>query len=168
VNDIEAVPKPEVFVSFIRDEPAEEDFFQTHGRLAKAIAGAIRTNPELRVVGLLGRWGSGKSTVVEHLKRELGSGAAKGAGAVHIFSYDAWLHQSDPVRRSFLESLLRFLIEGDWTSAETWEEQLLELTGQVEKTDVKQTPILTNDAKWIFLSLLPVPIAVGLGVVAHA
>jgi len=162
VNDVEGPLRSDEIVSFIRDEPAEEDFFQTHGRLARAIAVAIRTTPDLRVIGLLGRWGSGKSTVIRHLKEELSGASEKGADAIHVFTYDAWLHQHDPVRRSFLESLLQYLINEKLTSEATWKENLLELTGHVEKTDITQTPLLTNDAKWLFVSLLPVPIAIGL------
>lgn len=150
-------------VSFIRDEPAEDDFFQTHGRLAAAIAAAVRADPGLRVVGLLGRWGSGKSTVIRLLKKELEvGGATAGGNTVHVFTYDAWLHQSDPVRRSFLESLLTYLIDNGFTPSNKWTETLLDLTGHVERTEVSQTPVLTTDAKWIFVSLIPVPLAVGL------
>ena len=92
-------------LQFIRDEPADFDFFQTHTALAKAIAQSIISNPLLRTIGLLGRWGSGKSTVLLQLEKELKRAAPE---KFHIFTYDAWLHQHDPVRRSFIEELSAF------------------------------------------------------------
>src|SRR3546814_15409517 len=56
---------------YLRDEPALEDKFGAHKRIAKGMANAIRTNPDLKVVGLIGPWGSGKSTVVGFLEPEL-------------------------------------------------------------------------------------------------
>lgn len=146
-------------VTFINDEPAEEDFFRTHTRLARAISAAIRSNPKLKVIGLLGRWGSGKSTVIHHLKAELSGEPSK---PFRVFTYDTWLHQSDPVRRSFLESLHANLIEQKIGSVEVWRPRLEELSGHVETTEIQQTPVLTRDAKWILASLTPLPIAIGL------
>ena len=52
-------------LNFIRDVPATKDAFGSHSRIAKALATAIHTQKDLKVVGLLGPWGSGKSTVVK-------------------------------------------------------------------------------------------------------
>jgi len=147
-------------VKFLLDEPATDDFFDTHSRLAAAVAAAIRSNPEVKIIGLLGRWGSGKTTVVEHLKALF---EANDSEQIRVFTYDAWLHQSDPIRRSFLESLLRFVITQKLSKdPKVWQERLAELSGHVEKSETEQSPILTQDAKWILSSLLPVPVAVGL------
>ena len=80
-------------LNFIRDVAAETDFFGSHDPVAKAISAAIAQNTDLKVIGLLGRWGSGKSTVVKHVQKHL---AADTGVKTHIFCYDAWLHQSDP------------------------------------------------------------------------
>jgi len=96
-------------LNFIRDEPASEDQFGSHARLARAIASVIRTQKDLKVVGLLGAWGSGKSTVVKLVQDDLAKD--DGNAKVYCFSYDAWLHQSDPPRRSFLETLIKFLMD---------------------------------------------------------
>lgn len=147
-------------VTFIRDEPAEEDFFQTHSRVAQAVAETIKSNPHVRVVGLLGAWGSGKSTVVRHLSSALAPAGAD--SKFHVFSYDAWLHQSDPVRRSFLESLLRDLLNEDLTTQADWSARLRELNGRVEDTDILEAPSLTPDAVWMILSIIPVPLGAAL------
>lgn len=146
-------------VRFIQDEPADEDFFQTHTRLAQAIVTAIRRNSEIKVVGLLGRWGSGKSTVAKKVVALLGDDSEP---RFRLFSYDAWLHQSDPVRRSFLESLLHFLVASKAVEEGKWNDKLKELSGQIEDTELIETPSLSPDGRAIAFSLLPVPIGVGL------
>jgi len=150
---------PLTTLMFIRDEPADEDFFSTHTALAQAISRTIVTNPKVRTIGLLGRWGSGKSTVLRQLDREL----PKLAPDRHlIFTYDAWLHQHDPVRRSFIEELVAFSMARGITQSQDLEEQIKELLGQVRKSDEEITPRLTPDAKSLLLSLLPVPLGLAL------
>lgn len=146
-------------VVFIRDEPAEVDFFSTHTVLAEAIVDTVRTNSELKVIGLLGRWGSGKSTVAKMVVDRLEGDCAS---SFRVFTYDAWLHQSDPIRRSFLESLLNGLVDSAAIPTGKWSDKLKELNGQIEDTHVVEAPSLSPDARWLGLSLLPVPIGVGM------
>lgn len=155
---IEATAAKET-LRFIRDEPADIDFFQTHTALAKAIAQTIVTNPLLRTIGLLGRWGSGKSTVLRQLERELETAAPH---KFHIFTYDAWLHQHDPVRRSFIEELTAFAADRDCGQSSELNEEIKQLLGQVRTSSEEITPTLTADAKALLVSLLPVPIGLAL------
>lgn len=104
---------------FIIDEPAEVDFFNTHSPVAFAIARSIIGNPALKIIGLLGRWGSGKSTIVRDVAAQL----AAVDGNYLTFTYDAWLHQNDPLRRSFLESLVRFLSHRKHIDSEAWDQR---------------------------------------------
>ena len=60
-------------IRFLQDKPADQDFFGTHKDFAEAVASALATNPELRTIGLLGKWGSGKSTVLRELKGNIRS-----------------------------------------------------------------------------------------------
>jgi hypothetical protein len=52
-------------VRFIIDEPAGSDFFASHDRLASTLVNVIEAQPELRAIGLLGDWGSGKGAFAE-------------------------------------------------------------------------------------------------------
>ena len=145
---------------FIQDEPAAIDLFQTHTRIASALAQTIRSNPRTRVIGLVGKWGSGKSTVLRYMEQKLIEGEPK--GEIHVLSYDAWLHQHDPVRRSFLEALIEYLIEHGYTDREKWSEKLAELRGQAETSTVTSTPSFAPGGKSIVLSLLLVPVGLAL------
>src|ERR1700754_2416300 len=95
---------------YLPDLPAEDDQFGGHDRISRGMADAVLSNPTLKVVGLIGPWGSGKSTVVRFFERHLG---ASNTVKSYVFTYDAWLHQNDPPKRAFLEGFIHFLIEKD-------------------------------------------------------
>jgi uncharacterized membrane protein len=101
----------------IYDRPAETDAFTGggHARTANGLARLIRTfDGETRAIGLEGRWGSGKSSIVEMAKKTLETEADQkkkksDKRAYHIFTYDLWAHQTGNFRRTFLEQLIAWL-----------------------------------------------------------
>ncbi|HEY3798368.1 MAG TPA: P-loop NTPase fold protein [Caulobacteraceae bacterium] len=153
-------------LNFIRDEPAKEDFFQSHSRLATAVVAAMRGQAGLKVIGLLGPWGSGKSTAITFIERELKKDF--GSTKVYCFKYDAWLLQNDPPRRAFLESLIHFLIEEDVDIKEKektrqrWRRRLGQLTGAIETSETTHTPSLTTAGRFLLASLFAVPLGLPL------
>ena len=168
MSEGEAAAQP-LELKFIRDVAADDDFFASptevgsHDRVAAAIAIAIKQNPDLKVIGLLGPWGSGKSTVVRLVERHLG--AEDAPVRTYTFCFDAWLHQSDPPRRAFLETFIRFLINEKLTKEDRWKKQLAELNRQVEETETTSTPALTFSGRVLLVLLLLVPF--GLQFVGH-
>lgn len=141
--------------AYLTDEPAQEDAFGAHKRIAATLASTIRANPDLKVIGLVGPWGSGKSTVVGFVRDCL----TKGTPAdTFFFTYDAWLHQSDPPRRAFLEALIHFLREEQVGHDDVWKDKLDRLNGRVEENFVTKTPILTTSGAMVILSLFALPI----------
>lgn len=146
---------PTQMLRFIKDEAASEDSFKSHTRLATAIARIIQTQNDLKVIGLLGAWGSGKSTVIKLVEGQLEQAQDK---KTYCFCYDAWLHQNDPPRRSFLETLIYFLIDKKLTTEARWKESLKQLNKQVEDTEVISTPTLTVAGRFIILSLFLLPL----------
>lgn len=87
--------------SFIESSPIGKDLLegQAQERIAESIAHLIHSDrTESKLLGLDGVWGSGKSNLVKILELKL-------AGTHHFFVYDAWGHQEDLQRRSFLEEL---------------------------------------------------------------
>lgn len=101
----------------IEDKPSEIDSLAKHGdfgphsRVATAIASLIKNPKETggKVIGLEGGWGSGKTTVIRLLSKQLGE---DGGSCLYIF--DAWAHEGDPLRRSFLESLVKHFVATGW------------------------------------------------------
>ena len=156
----------EQYPRFIPDKPTGDDVFegQSQTNLANNICEYIRSNDSAssrgrgqmpRIIGLEGKWGSGKSNVVEKIKKDL-----EGEG-YYTFTYDAWGHQEDLQRRSILETLTNALIEdtvlegkvkikmrnGESKEAE-WKDQLSLLLSNKTTTITKPQTRLTGSAIW--------------------
>ena len=100
---------------FISNQPCGKD--KTEGNSQKRLSNAIaehitstdsrETNNNIpRIIGLKGEWGVGKSNVIRQLQEN-----EKIKSDYYIFEYDAWGHQEDLQRRSFLETLTTELID---------------------------------------------------------
>ena len=112
------------YPQFISNLPCGDDYTEgkSQERLAVAIAEHIIStdskdeNQLSRIIGLKGEWGTGKSNVIKILDKpneELQKAhnvLKQIKDGYHIFEYDAWGHQEDLQRRSFLENLTRNLI----------------------------------------------------------
>src|SRR6266566_6074920 len=104
-------------VILLPDVPASEDAFGPHKRIAKAIHELITREEGARAIALVGTWGGGKSTVINLLKQEADQYLA-------VFIFDAWAHESDPLRRTFLERLIGYLTDQRLlTNTQLWEER---------------------------------------------
>lgn len=89
----------------------------------------------------------------------------------HIFEYDAWGHQEDLQRRSFLETLTSKLMEEGFLSESekvkawetekkiTWKEKMEELLAHKRVTNNKSIPVFNGGALWAALSLSLTPIS---------
>jgi hypothetical protein len=135
---------------YLPDDPAEKDDFGTHDPIADELAEAIAESQGGVSVALLGDWGIGKSTVIRGLRRRLGY---RDGIVSHLFVYDAWAHQGDSLRRSFLEDFIRSF-EGVLTfSTEKREDWKRRIWSTVEDTETTTSPILKRHAAIWLLSL---------------
>ncbi len=93
---------------FLDNKPCGQDLFigKSHDSVAKNIANIIANNSS-NIIGIDGGWGSGKSNMVDLVRKKLNS------EKYHFFIYDAWGHQEDLQRRSILEELTSQLTKGD-------------------------------------------------------
>ena len=152
---------PTFQANVIPDEPAKYDEFGPdgpHSRIANALAALITGKPvKGRCIALTGPWGSGKSSVIAQLETKLGERAQAGSPPAKVFVFDAWIHQGDPLRRCFLESLIEFAgrsAKDSEAKIKAWTNTLDEITGRRELTRASAERPLNNLAVWIAVSLL--------------
>ncbi len=153
--------KKQEYPKFIQNTPHCVDKYE--GRSSERSAKAIENHIESidsstdqskffpKIVGLDGEWGSGKSNVVGILKKNI-------AKKYHLFEYDAWGHQEDLQRRSFLETLTNELLiaeDGNLlpnkcsrktkeNKSETWTEKLKYLLARKRETTSKTRPKISS------------------------
>lgn len=155
-NEMGVDPCP---VNLIADKVSNDDAFGHRG-VADAIADMILNEERGCAIALTGAWGSGKSTVVGLLKDAL----EETSEDVGTFVFDAWAHQGDPLRRSFLEKLIDFCIDrNDWIGdKEYWHEITEELAKRKEQTKTVSSPNLTTLGSVGAILLLLAPAALQL------
>lgn len=139
-----ASPNPQITPMLLRvrlldDTPATVDAFGPHQRIADTIHQLVIGMEYGRAIALVGSWGSGKSTVVNLLKTK-----CSGEEALQVFIFDAWAHEGDPLRRTFLERLIRHLTAVGWLARKKWDERLDDLTKRRKQSTVRSTPQLTT------------------------
>jgi hypothetical protein len=138
-------------VYLLADEPASTDDFAAgaHKRVAKAIAEVVAGEPGGKVIGLEGSWGSGKSTVVQLVRELLGANdnAQRDRADIKVVVFDAWAHQGDPLRRTFLETLVTELQDAGWLDAETATTSRSELAGRTSVVKTSSTSRLSLEGK---------------------
>lgn len=153
-----AVPHCRTFL--VEDVPADKDAFSAEGelgpheRVAEAIAELVESNePGGKMIGLEGIWGSGKSTVVNFLKRRF----EKPTNLSVIF-FDAWAHEGDPLRRTFLESVVSQLQEAQWLETDSWNRELDSLANRRKVQRSKTIPQPTVLGTLFALAVLMIPL----------
>ncbi|BDD12583.1 NTPase (plasmid) [Fulvitalea axinellae] len=140
--------------NYINSKPTAEDQFEgkSHQRIANSIAEHIKDgNNSLKVLGLEGGWGTGKSTIIELIKENL-------SDTHHLYVYDCWGHQEDSQRRAFLEEQTLDLLSSDDDLLETktehidlsgvhhevtWTEKIKFLLAKKRETNQKTVPKLS-------------------------
>lgn len=171
---LEEIPETLVYPQYISNHPKGEDLFEgkSQERLAMAIAAHIeetdscKTSTLSRLIGLEGKWGSGKSNAIQILEDKL-------KGSYTFFTFDAWGNQEDLQRRSILELLTNHLLEQEKLTGKTtmkvmkpegegkvevidctWKEKLESLLSRKSYSRDITVPSFSNSTKWFILSLL--------------
>lgn len=94
----------EIKFNLLKDEPITPeksgyfDFY--HNYFTPALKEVLTNETSVHTIGLFGGWGTGKSTIIDSLKKEL---------EYPIFIFDAWKYQEDSLRRTFLLRLIEFI-----------------------------------------------------------
>lgn len=142
-------------VRFIAEEPAKEDQFGVHKRIATGICTVLKESDDARSIGILGEWGSGKSTILDMAKTILSN--SEDIRRFEFFIYDAWLHQSDPTRRSLLEKLVEFLTAKGVEDAKSVCD-LESLSGEKSTQENQSEPMLRPAGVALAIALAMVPV----------
>ncbi len=136
------------------DAPSDTDAFGVHDRIARTIAQVVEQTHGGKTIGLSGTWGAGKSTVVRLLQTMY----ADRADSRVVWTFDAWAHEGDPLRRTFLESLIATLAERRWLVAAEWTDTLDFLSKRRKVTQRHSAPRLTPMGVLVAISVLLVPL----------
>lgn len=140
--------------NIMHEAVAAEDAFpdQTHKKTADTLFDLMESSDRGVTIGLEGGWGSGKSTVVNLLKKRLD----EKDGSTLFFLFDAWAHDGDPLRRIFLESLI------DEIDTEENDGELIKLknkiSGRKKTIDVRTWKTTSRLGGFISLSAILVPV----------
>ena len=135
------------------DAPSDKDEFGPHLKVAKAISDLVLSERGGQAVGISGKWGSGKSTVLSLLKDEFGKSEKH-----EVWVFDAWAHEGDPLRRAFLESLISFLSKKKWIDNIRWTKRIKELSGRLKRSTQQTTPRLSRIGMLLGVSALLIPV----------
>jgi len=152
----------EKFPRFINNTPYGEDLFEgkSQDRVAANISEIIINNNDCKVIGIDGNWGIGKSNLIEIIRKKL---TTISQGKYNFFIYDAWGHQEDLQRRSFLEEITSFLTKRDTDQVSIigddnkWKKKLKELLAKSKETEKKTIPSLSIGIVFSGLILILTP-----------
>ncbi len=149
------MPKSIQYPKFINTAPCGEDLFESGSqkKTAKSIANHIQNkSTDYRLIGLDGSWGAGKSNVISIIKKELEQ-------TNHLFIYDAWSHQEDLQRRSFLEELTENLSDKEIINQEKWNTKLKHLLAKKKETITRTIPKVSPAFFFIIIATALLPFA---------
>jgi hypothetical protein len=157
--------KSEVLTKILEDRSPDEDAFGGHEKVSNAIYELIEDEKEGgKAIALSGGFGSGKSTVIEFLKRIFNK-KEKEKQTVHetgIFVFDAWEHQGDPLRRAFIEEYVSFLENNEWIKGGEFDGEIDKISKRQEVIETTTEPIVSKQGGFFALLLLLVPLGLSL------
>lgn len=169
------------YPKFISNQPCGKDmsFGKSQERVAKAMAEHIQKE-EIKtknkkngkeehsvphIIGLEGDWGSGKSNLIRILKENFLKDTH------YVFEYDAWGHQEDLQRRSFLETLTDELVKEEILTGKTsvelkngdiksvsWKDKLKYLLARKFETETLSYPKISYGIIIAFFTAIFLPI----------
>jgi hypothetical protein len=142
--------------SFIKNQPLGEDLFKNKSqeKTAVVISEKIINDPDFKIIGIDGEWGSGKSNLVRLIEKRLEK-------THKFFVYDVWGHQEDEQRKSILIEFTDFIkSENDLLkkgNKKTWDDKLKFLLAKSKETTTINQPYLSVGFIFSLLSIVYIP-----------
>ena len=140
----------------LEDIPTKDDELDSHWKIADAIKNLIESEEGGKAIAIKGDWGSGKSSIIKMLNKNTRS------KNIEVFEYDNWSHEGDPLRRAFLEELIRFLINKQLVEEDKWKKRIEELNLKVKEEFIDKTPQITNIGMIFTVLTLFIPVGIAL------
>jgi putative ATP/GTP-binding protein len=140
--------------TFIKNQPLGEDLFEnkSQDKIATVISDKIIKEPDFKIIGIDGEWGSGKSNLVKLIEKKLKK-------THKFFVYDVWGHQEDEQRKSILIELTEF-IKSERILVEkknNWDNKLKLLLAKSKETKTINQPYLSVGFIFSLLSIIYIP-----------
>ena len=138
---------------FVTDIPSKQDLLGgSHSRIASAIADVVKDEEGGNAIALEGKWGSGKSSIIEMASSELSE------SRVPVFVFDASMNHRTSLQDSFFEKLLQFIREKNLVDEQTWTTELEQFSRTDAPSAANKKPSLTLHGRILSLLLLLVPL----------
>ena len=150
----------ELKIKFLDDKPATDDEIKSHKGIAQSIFSIIKNDSKGKAIALKGDWGSGKSTIINLIKKNNGNNSN-----IKFFEFNIWEHMNDPLKRTFIEKLIDFVLDKDLIKEkrkEFWNERKKNLSGREIKEEVTRESKLTVFTKVLTILTLLIPIGVAM------
>lgn len=149
--------------NLLPDTIPENDAFG-HTKIADAIYNLINEEKEGgKAIALSGGFGSGKSAVIDFLRRKFEEEENKrGDEETKVFTFDAWEHQGDPLRRAFIEEYVKFFENNKWVDEGEFDDELDKISKRREEIETTTEPIISKQGGRFALLLLLVPLGLSL------
>ena len=150
-------------IKFFSDQPIaadrEQDVRFGHLDIADNLKKIILNCLSPFTIGLFGRWGSGKTTILNVLRKKLKDNEDK----IAVVNFDVWKYEGDSLRRTFLKELVKQLQESSHISKEFKLNERLETS--IQKI-IKGKSIYNRKAmlKLLYFFILPI---IGIGILIY-
>ncbi len=101
---------PENSFNFLADDEACKNLLFGHKEIAGTLSRIIRNCPTPFTIGLFGKWGTGKTNIINLLRSKLSE-----TDYINIIVFDVWKYEHDSLRRQFLIECDEHLgLKKDW------------------------------------------------------
>ncbi|GAH48569.1 unnamed protein product, partial [marine sediment metagenome] len=142
-------------IKFFSDQPLTADEQREvrfgHLDIADSLREIVRNCPLPFTVGLFGKWGSGKTTILNILRKRLQN------DRIAVVDFDVWKHQGDALRRTFLIESVEQLKKAHYLAKEFGLDERLDK--QIKKT-FENTIQWNKKLAFVFFVLISITIGV--------